>query len=76
MADRLVKQWDADPNGELVLRLYETTGILPGLWGLLTSKVVDVPSGVSPHYYEAVPMLIKGNQRIVVVKDGLEGTIN
>ncbi len=70
MVDRLIKQWDADPNGEVVVKLFEQPGFIAALRGLVTPRVVDVPSATAPHLYEAVPMVIKGNQRIEVIQAG------
>lgn len=72
MTDRLVKQWDADPSGEVVVKLFEQQSFFAALWGLVTPKVVDVPSAIVPHLYEAVPMIIRGNQRIEIAVQGNE----
>lgn len=70
MTERLIKQWNADPNGEMVVKLYEESGFKAALCGVfLPIRIVDVPSGVMPHLYEAVPLIILANQRVEVVRE-------
>lgn len=69
MTERLVKQWNADPTGELVVKVYQESGVRAALRGLFQpTRVVDIPSGVVSHLYEPVPLTVKFNQRVEVVQ--------
>lgn len=69
MAERLAKQWNADPNGEMVVKVYEVDGIKAALRGFFQpTRVVEVPSGVISHLYEPVPLTVRANQRVEVVQ--------
>jgi len=69
MAEKLTKQWNADPNGEMVVKVYEESGLRAALRGVFQPpRTVDVPSGVVPHLYEPVPLTVKANQRVEVVQ--------
>ena len=69
MAERLQKQWDTDPSGEMVVKVYEETGVKARLRSLfIPTRTVDVPSGVVPHLYEPFPLNVKANQRVEVLQ--------
>jgi len=69
MAERLAKQWNADPGGEMVVKVYEVSGIKAALRGLFQPKrTLDAPSGVCAHLYEPNPITLKANQRVEVTQ--------
>lgn len=69
MAERITKQWNADPNGKMVVKVYEVTGLKAAFRGVFQPRrSVDVPSGVVPHLYEPVPLIVKANERVEVVQ--------
>ena len=69
MAERLAKQWNADPSGEMVVKVYETSGPKATLRGIFKpTRIVEVPSGVVSHLYEPVPLMVRANQRVEVVR--------
>jgi hypothetical protein len=71
VARRLIRKWNADPNGETVVQVYKISGLRAILRGVfLPTRSVDVPSGVSPHFYEPVPLILKANERVVVSQNG------
>jgi len=69
MAERIVNQWNADPGGEVVVKVYEVSGIKAALRGLFQPKrTFDAPSGVCAHLYEPNPITLKTNQRVEVTQ--------
>ena len=69
MAEILAKQWNTDPGGEMVVKVYEVSGIKAVLRGFFQPKrTFDVPSGVVTHLYEPYPITLKANQRVEVVR--------
>ena len=69
MAEILAKQWNADPNGKMVVKVYSVSGIKAALRGVFQpTRTIDVPSGVVPHLYEPVPLTLRANQRVEVVQ--------
>lgn len=72
MTERLKQEFGADPNNELTIKVFERVGIRGKLEALLPDRTVDVPSGMFAHYYEAVPMKIRRNERVEVVNQSGE----
>lgn len=69
--EKLIKQWNADPKGEIVIKVYQESGIIAAIRGIFQQpQTVDVPSGVVSHLYEPVPFTVKANQRIEIVQEG------
>jgi hypothetical protein len=69
MAERIVNQWNADPGGEMVVKVYEVGGIKAKLRRIFQSnRTFDVPSGVCANLYEPVPITLKANQRVEVTQ--------
>jgi len=67
MAKSLVRQWNADPIGELVVKVYKELGLKATLRGIfLPTRTVDIPTDVSPHFYEPVPLTLKANELVEV----------
>lgn len=70
MAERLVKQWNADPGGEMVVKVYEVSSIKAAIRGLFQpTRTFDAPSGVCAHLYEPYPITLKANQRVEVIQE-------
>ena len=71
MAERILRQWDADPNGEMVVKVYETHGVKAAIRSVFQpSRIVDVPSGTIIHLYEPRPIRLRANERIEVIQEG------
>lgn len=69
MTEKPTKQWDADPNGEMVVKIYQESGVKAALRGIFQpTRTVDVPSGVVSHLYEPHPITVRANQRVEVVQ--------
>ena len=69
MTEKLLKQWDADPSGVTVVKVYETQGVGSRIRSFFQpTRTLDVPSGVVPGLYEPYPIRLNANQRVVVVK--------
>ena len=69
MAEKLIKSWNADPNGEITINVYRELGIRSTIRGILEpTKVIDVPSGVVVGLYEAAPLKVRANQRVEKVQ--------
>ena len=69
MAEILARQWNADPNGEMVIKVYREKGLKAGLRGFFQpTRTVDVPSGVVAHLYETNPLTVRANERVEVVQ--------
>jgi hypothetical protein len=63
MTEQLIRRIEADPNGEMVIKVFQD-----GYISIPPTRTVDVPLGVCPGLYEPVPMTLGANQRIEVVK--------
>jgi hypothetical protein len=69
MTERIINQWNADPGGEMVVKVYEVSGIKAVLRGLFQpTRTFDAPSGVCAHLYEPSPITLKANQRVEVIQ--------
>jgi len=69
MAEKITKQWNADPNGEMVVKIYQEAGVKAAIRGFFQpTRTVDVPSGVVSGLYEPYPVTVKANQRVEAVK--------
>lgn len=67
MAKSLIRQWDADPNGEVVVRVYKESFLKTIFRRVFQpTRTVDVPSGIVSHLYEPVPLTLKANERVEV----------
>ena len=69
MAERVIKEWDADPSGQMKIKVYQVNGFRAALRGVFQpSRTFDVPSGVCANLYEPYPLKLRANQRVEVVQ--------
>ncbi len=72
MTEKLIKEWKADPAGEMIVRVYQEEGFVRAVKAFFCqpSREVDVPSGVCSGLYEPVPLTLGANQRVEVSDRG------
>ena len=71
--EKLFRQWNADPRGNIVLKIYQKKGTIKAIKSFFQKrKAVDVPGGgFGGILYEVERIYLKSNQRI----EGYEGEL-
>jgi hypothetical protein len=71
MVDRLIETRNADPNGELVVQIFETTGFVTILRTLFQpTRSIDIPTSAASDLCKTVKIELAANQRAEVFQDG------